>query len=372
MKAELSVNRQVDPVILVVIVGLVGLGLVMVYSSSAVFAAKVYGSSSKLVVGQTWRILVGAGFFVLGVYLPRSWLLRAAIPVFFVACGLCALTLIPGIGHEAGGARRWLTLWSLRVQPSEFAKLAIVILLASAIARRQERQARGESLVGPLVLIQLPVALILAEPDFGTALVVEAIALTMIFIGGLPLRYVFGLSLLGLPMGYSLLMESYRLKRIIAWLDPLEYRASSGYQLTEALISIGTGGSFGVGLGESRQKLFFLPEAHTDFVFAIYAEELGFFGVLVLLVLYGTFIVRGTRLARRTDNAFDHYLAMGIVAFVAIPTVFNLWVVTGLLPTKGLPLPLMSYGGSNVVATLAALGILVGISRNVGARGAGV
>lgn len=355
--------RDPDFLLLAAVAALVGIGIVMVYSSSAVFSARVHGSSSHLLVAQLWRVGFGGIAFAIGYYLPRTLLRRIAPWLFAVSCVLCLITLFPGVGHEAGGARRWLRFGSFTLQPSEFAKIGLMLTLASFLARREEQGMLGQKLFGPLLLMQIPVLLIAAEPDFGTALVAEAIALTMVFVGGLRLRYVIALTLAGLPVIYSMLMESYRLKRIIAWLDPLEHRSSIGYQLTEALISIGVGGRFGVGLGQSRQKLFFLPEAHTDFVFAIYAEELGFVGVVALLFLFGTVIVRGSRIVAEAGEAYERYLAAGIVALVAIPTAFNLWVVTGLLPTKGLPLPLLSYGGSNVVATLGALGVLVGISR---------
>lgn len=367
MKAREAAEPRIDGILLAAIAALVGIGLVMVYSSSAVFAARNYDSGAHFLSAQTVRILLGAIAFLVAAHLPRHWLRRYAGWILLGACLLCVAVLLPGVGHEAGGARRWIRLGSLNFQPSEIAKLAVVVSIASALARREEEGRPGRGLLGPLLLVQVPVALIVLEPDFGTALVAESIALAMVFVGGLRLRYVIALLFAGLPIVYSMLMEGYRLKRIIAWLDPIEHRSSTGYQLTEALISIGSGGPLGLGLGQSRQKLFFLPEAHTDFVFAIYAEELGFAGVVVLLLLFGALILRGSRAALRTPVSFDRYLGVGIVALIAVPALFNLWVVTGLLPTKGLPLPLVSYGGSNVVTTLAALGLLAGISRD-GAR----
>ncbi len=364
MSTRVATEPRIDGFLLAAIGALVGIGLIMVYSSSAVFASRNYDSSTHFLSAQATRIAVGALAFLLAAHVPRDLLRRHSSWILLAVSLLCVAVLIPGLGHEAGGARRWIRFGALTMQPSEIAKIAVVITLAAALARREEEGRPGRGLLGPLALVQLPIALIVLEPDFGTALVAETIALAMVFVGGLRLRYVFALLLAGLPVVYSMLMEGYRLKRIIAWLDPIEHRGSIGYQLTEALISIGAGGPFGRGLGESRQKLFFLPEAHTDFVFAIYAEELGFAGVLLLLLLFGALILRGSRAALRAEASFDRYLGIGIVALIAVPALFNLWVVTGLLPTKGLPLPLVSYGGSNIVATLAALGLLAGISRD--------
>lgn len=362
-----AIKKPVDGMLLAAVVALVGTGLVMVYSSSAVFALRTHGSSTYLLEAQAARVALGVLAFWSASRVPRDLLQRYAPWILLGACVLCVAVLIPGIGHAAGGARRWLRLGPLTLQPSELAKIAVVISLSAALAKREAAPAGERRLLPPLLLAQLPVFLIILEPDFGTALVTEALALTLVFVAGLRLRYVFALGLAGLPVIYTMLMEGYRLKRIIAWLNPIEHRSTIGYQLTEALISIGTGGPLGVGLGESRQKLFFLPEAHTDFVFAIFAEELGFVGVLGLLAAFLLLVHRGARAALSAGSAFDRYLAVGIVALIAIPAVFNLWVVTGLLPTKGLPLPLISYGGSNVVSTLGALGLLAGISRHAAA-----
>lgn len=362
----IAARKPVDGVLLAAVLALVGTGLVMVYSSSAVFALRTHGSSTHLLHAQAIRIALGLLAFWAASRIPRRILQRHAPWILLGACALCVLVLIPGVGHSAGGATRWLRFGGMTLQPSELAKIAVVVQLSAALARRDAAPDGERRLLPPLLTAQVPVALIVLEPDFGTALVTEALALTLVFVGGLRLRYVFALGLAGLPVIYSMLMEGYRLKRIVAWLNPIEHRSSIGYQLTEALISIGTGGPLGVGLGESRQKLFFLPEAHTDFVFAIFAEELGFVGVLGLLAAFLLLIHRGARAALSAADPFDRYLAVGIVALIAIPAVFNLWVVTGLLPTKGLPLPLISYGGSNVVSTLAALGLLAGISRDQG------
>jgi cell division protein FtsW len=206
----------------------------------------------------------------------------------------------------------------------------------------------------------VPVLLILVEPDLGTALVIELIVAVMVFAAGLRLRTLIMLGLAGLPVLYHLVVGTpFRLQRLLSYVDPWAYRSTVGYQITESLISIGSGGITGVGLGGGKQKLFFLPEAHTDFIFAILGEELGLIGVLLVLAAFVVFVWRGLRIAVHAKTAFDSYLALGLTALVGVPALFNAGVATGLLPTKGLSLPFVSYGGSNLVVTFMAVGMLL-------------
>jgi cell division protein FtsW len=252
-------------------------------------------------------------------------------------------------------------------QPSEATKLAVVVLLAALLARRKaaSRDGTPRGLLGPVLLTQVPVALILCEPDLGTALVIEGLMVLMVFAAGLRPRTLVVLALAAMPVLYHLIVGTpFRLRRVLGYIDPWAYRSTVGYQVTEALISIGSGGLLGVGLGDGKQKLFFLPEAHTDFIFAILAEELGLLGVCLLLTAFAVLIWRGLRLAMHAADTFDAYLALGLTSLIAIPAVFNACVATGLLPTKGLPLPFVSYGGSNLVVTLVAVGMLWRIDRD--------
>jgi cell division protein FtsW len=300
---------------------------------------------------------------------PRRLLLARCGWLMLAVLVACSVVLVPGIGHFVGGARRWLPLGPVGLQPSEAAKLAVIVLLASLFAQRRDVDlpgGEGQHLMVPVIVTQLPVILILCEPDLGTALVIEMIMGVMVFAAGLRLRALVLMVLTALPIVYHLVVGTpFRLRRLLGYIDPWAFRSTVGYQVTEALISIGSGGLWGVGLGDGKQKLFFLPEAHTDFIFAILAEELGLAGVLTLLLALAVFVWRGLRLAIRAPVAFDGYLALGVTSLVGIPALFNVCVATGLLPTKGLPLPLLSYGGSNLVVTLLGIGLLWRIDRDV-------
>lgn len=345
---------------------LLGLGLVIVYSSSSVFAAQIYGDAEHFLKLQlTWSVMGLIGL-TLATRISGDWLRRRAALIFVVTVGLCALVLIPGLGHLAGGARRWLTFGGAGFQPSEMAKIAVVIALATILARRDERPSpERTSLLVPVIVAQIPVALVLAEPDLGTALVIELVVAIMVFCAGLRLRTLGLAGLAALPVFYHLLVGTpFRLQRLLSFIDPWAYRTTVGYQITEALISIGSGGLFGVGLGESKHKLFFLPAAHTDFIFALLGEELGLVGTLGLLAAFAVLMMRGIRAATTAASRFDSYLAVGLIAVIGVPAVFNVFVATGMLPTKGLPLPLVSYGGSNLVATLVTVGLLLRVMRD--------
>ncbi len=348
------------------VVFLLGLGLVLVYSSSAAHAAKTYGDAEYFLTQQSIRLALGLVILFVFARLPGEWLHRNAGWIMLGALVLCVGVLIPGLGVVRGGARRWLALGAAGFQPSEVAKLAIVLLLAAVLARRQSRPAKARpSLVVPVLLAQIPVVLVLAEPDLGTALVIELIVAVMVFVAGVRMRFLALLGLTALPVCYHLIVSTpFRMRRFLAFIDPWAYRHTVGYQLSEALISIGSGGIFGLGLGEGKHGLFFLPEAHTDFIFAILAQELGLVGVLMVLGAFVLLVWRAGSIALNARDAFDRYLAIGITALIGIPAVFNTCVVTGLLPTKGLPLPLVSYGGSTLLVTLAAIGLLLRIHRD--------
>lgn len=347
---------------------LLSLGVVLVYSSSSVYAARTFGDPQRFLKAQCLWLALGLVGMVLAAYIPRQFLLARCGWLMLATLLLCGLVLVPGIGHFVGGARRWLVLGPIGFQPSELAKLTVVVLLASLFAQRQDQDLarQGQYLWVPVIVTQLPVVLIVSEPDLGTALVIEMIMGVMVFAAGLHMRTLLLMVLMGLPVLYHLVVGTpFRLRRMLSYIDPWAFRSTVGYQITEALISIGSGGLFGVGLGDGKQKLFFLPEAHTDFIFAILAEELGLVGVLSLLLALLVFIWRGLRLAVRASTAFDGYLALGITSLVGIPALLNVSIATGLLPTKGLPLPLISYGGSNLVMTLVGIGLLWRIDRDV-------
>ena len=355
-----------DPYLAVSLVALLALGLVLVYSSSAVYAARNLADAHRFLRAQAvWAGLGLLALFV-GALIPGPLLARRALLLLAVTLALLAAVLVPGIGHFVGGARRWLVLGPISCQPSEAAKLTCTIVLAHIFSRRGDEPLTARALWAPVLICQLPVALILLEPDLGTAIVIELILGLMLFAAGLRLRVLLMLALAAMPMLYHLIVGTpFRLRRMLGYIDPWAFRSTIGYQVTEALISIGSGGLWGKGLGDGMQKLFFLPEAHTDFIFAILAEELGLAGVLLVLLCFGTLIVRGIALSIAAQTPFDRYLALGLTALVGVPAILNLCVATGLLPTKGLPLPFISYGGSNLLVTLMGMGLLFRIDHTV-------
>ncbi|HEY2275381.1 MAG TPA: putative lipid II flippase FtsW, partial [Steroidobacteraceae bacterium] len=305
-----------------------------------------------------------------------EWLERASTPLLAVALTLLVLVLVPGLGHAANGSRRWLHFAAVNFQVSELARVLVLVYVASYAVRREEQL--RESLAGlakPLALLALAAALLVVEPDFGAATVLFAAGFALLFLAGARLRYV--LAMMALAAGSFALLalgSSYRVRRLTAFLDPWADPYHSGFQLTQSLIAIGRGQWLGVGLGESVQKLFYLPEAHTDFLFAVLAEELGLLGVVLTLGLFLILIWRAFYIARLASDAglkFPAYLAAGFGLWVGIQTFINIGVNMGVLPTKGLTLPLMSYGRSSLVVTLAWVGLLLRVYHEASAAGRG-
>ena len=267
------------------------------------------------------------------------------------------------MGVSAGGARRWLRLWPSTFQPSELVKLAMVIFMAGFIAMKSFDKQRLLYFAVPVVVMAAFQVVFLKQPDFGAAISLGALTLGMLFISGMRMRYLLMLGLLVVPVLLKLVMEPYRLKRIIAFLDPWQHARDSGFQLVQSFIALGSGGLSGVGLGESRQKLDFLPEVHTDFIFSLIGEELGFVVAATVILLFVLIFARGVTIASRTDDPFCYYLSFGLSIMIAMQALVNFMVVVGLLPTKGLPLPFISYGGSALLVNAAAVGMLLNVSR---------
>jgi cell division protein FtsW len=353
-----------DAVLTAVVVGLVAFGVVMVYSASAVFANREFDDGHHFLIRQA--IYAGLGLFVLVAvaridyhrYRPLTY------PVLAGAIGLLCVVAL-GLGRSAGGAARWIQLGPVNIQPSEIAKLALILWLAYSLSKKHE-QIRSFS-VGflPHVLVALLLmALCLQQPDFGSAVMIGLLTVVLLFAAGVRTGYILGALLLALPVAWGLVASSeYRMRRVNAFLEPFEHRYDVGYQIAESLMSFGAGGITGVGIGDSRQKLFFLPEAHTDFISAIIGEELGFIGVCCLLLAFSAVVVRGLRAALRAHDEYGTYLAVGITLFLGLQAFTNLAVAMGMVPTKGLVLPFISYGGSSLLVNCAAVGILLNVSR---------
>jgi cell division protein FtsW len=344
--------------------GIVLLGLVMVTSASISMATKEGGDAFGYLLRQFTLVIVGSAFAAVMFTIRTEWLEKMALPLLALAVVLLVLVLIPGIGHSVNGARRWIRLAGISIQVSEVTRVIVLVFIASyAVRREEELRSSFMGLLKPLIILGGFFVLLLLEPDFGAATVLMVTAFGVLFIAGARLRDVAGLAVLGAAVLVFVAMSSdYRMRRLTAfrnpWLDPFD----SGFQLTQSLIAIGRGGWTGVGLGESVQKLFYLPEAHTDFLFAVLAEELGLVGILVTLALFLALAWRAlwiSRLAHDSGLKFQSYLAAGFGIWVGLQAFINIGVNMGVLPTKGLTLPFMSYGRSSLIATLTWVGILL-------------
>ncbi len=343
---------------------LVALGVVMVYSSSVAKAARDFNDPQHFLTRQLIWVSLGLIAMLIASLLDSAQVKKLAWPLFTVTLITLLLVLIPGIGKEANGARRWINFGSFGFQPSEFAKLSLVLYLSFLLGKRADNKDEKPGLLPVFVIAHVPVVLVLAERDFGTAVLMEIFIIALLVSAGLKWRYLVVLLMALVPIAYILIIrKDYRLKRVLAWLDPWSFRQDLGYQTVQSLISMGSGGVFGLGLGESKQKLFFLPENHTDFILSIVGEELGLIGLLFIVLAFVSFGVIGLRIAFKLQDNFAKYLAFGITFMIVTTAVTNICVVTGVLPNKGLTLPFISYGGSNLIVSLAATGLLLSLAR---------
>lgn len=361
---------QYDKWLLLISMILLGFGLVMVASASMVVSDHQFGYPFYFMIHQCVFIALG---LVLGFCCTRipldKWSYYSVI-LLFISLFLLMLVLIPGLGRMVNGSRRWLHLGVFSFQVSEFAKLAIIVYMSGYLVRRSDEvKSHLIGFVKPMVLVGLMSILLLLEPDFGATTVVMVVCLAMLFLAGVRLWQFLSLFLLIVLALVSLAVFSpYRMLRLTTFLHPWVTQFSSGYQLTQSLIAFGRGGWFGVGLGNSVQKLFYLPEAHTDFLFAVLGEELGLAGGIAVIGLYVGFLVRSMWIGRKAlalGNEFAAYVAFGIGIWLAFQAMVNIGVNIGMLPTKGLTLPLMSYGGSSVMVTCIAIGLLLRVSSEV-------
>jgi cell division protein FtsW len=355
-----------DVGLLVTVCLLVGMGLVMLYSASAVMASERMGHHFVLVRSQLQKLALGSVLMVIGLKLDYRWYKRLIYPILGGSILMLLLVAIPGIGTVQNGARRWFSLGGFSFQPAEVAKIAAVMFLAYSVSKKGQRM--GSFTVGfipHLLIIGGMVALLMLQPDFGSSIILLSMMMIMLFVSGARTTYLLGFGFLGvLGAVYAILGREYRMKRVLAFLDPWSYRDNIGYQISESLIAIGSGGVGGKGLGQGTGKLGYVPELWNDFIGTIVAEELGLLGVLVLVSLFLSLIWRGLRIARRSPDPFGKYLAFGFTAMFGLQATANLGVVTGLLPTKGLTLPFVSFGGTSLLIGLFATGVLLNISRN--------
>jgi cell division protein FtsW len=357
-----------DSVLLAVVLLLGAIGVVMVYSASAVTAAARYHDSFHFLWRQLFAMTLGLGLLALTLKVGYRRTEQLAYPFLAFTVLMLVAVLLPFIGHKAGGARRWINFGFFSFQPAEMAKLALVVYLAHSLAKKRDK-VRNFSIgfLPHLLVAGVLMALCLAEKDLGTCVVMALVLFAMLFAAGAKVSYLLGAALVSLPLVWNAIAGTpYRKERILAWLDPFAYRRGAGYQMWESMVGIGNGGWFGQGLGQGRSKLFYLPEAHTDFIAAVIAEETGLLGLALLIGLYAVFVWRGLRAAYNAQDPFGCYLALGLTTLVGVQALMNLGVVTVLLPTKGLTLPFVSYGGTSLLTLLAASGLLLSVSSGRG------
>lgn len=359
-------QKRFDTSFLLTILALLFFGIIMVYDASVVYAYDIFGGKYHFLVLQL--VWAGLGLVVMFVVAFTDYkFLRKVAPSFFIFCLFClVIVLIPGIGSKVMGARRWIRFGSVGFQPSELVKLGFTIYLASWLTSKR----RGSSpKTNPLPFVGLLfalVGLVMLQPDFGTAVIIASIGIIIYFISGAPVWYF----LVGAPVlaGTALAFifsSTYRRQRLMTFLSPSQADPlGAGYHIQQALIALGSGGFFGLGLGQSRQKYEYLPEVSGDSIFAIIGEELGFVGAVVIIALFIFLIYRGVRIAQNAKDEFGQLLATGIISWIALQMIVNVAAITGLIPLTGAPLPLISYGGSSLVFTLAGLGVVLNVSRN--------
>lgn len=356
-----------DRILMVSALILLVIGIIMIYSSSAVIAMQRYGTPLYFLKNQIVWSAIGIIGMLVAKNLDYKRLKRLSVPLIIFSCFLLILVLIPDIGREVNGARRWIRVIGISFQPSELAKLTLIISISAYIAKMAGRM--EDFVYGffpPVVLLGVFQILIMLQPDMGTAITIGFIVVPLLFIGGAKIPHILSLGIPLIPFFVKVVFNAgYRKKRLIAFLDPWSDPEGAGFQVIQSFLALGSGGLFGLGLGEGKQKLFFLPEPHTDFIYSLIGEELGFLGASLVVLLYLIILWRGARIAVRVDDLFGRSLASGLTLMIGIQALINLGVVSGLLPPKGIPLPFVSFGGSSLLINMIALGILLNISGRI-------
>ncbi len=373
---DLKAPSSLDYLLIFTILMLVGFGLIMVYSTTGIVSQERMGDALYCAKRQSLSALIGLALMAIAARIPVSFIRKLSpivLPVCFV---MLVLPLVPGIADRAGGASRWVKLGAIRFQPAEFVKVGVVVFMAGFFARHEIKiRTFFHGIIKPFGLVGLLACLLLLQPDFGSSVVILLVVLAMALACGVRLGHLAVCSVaMAVVLGVLVAISPYRMMRIVSFLNPFSDASGKGYQLIQSLIAVGSGQLVGVGLGESQQKLFFLPAAHTDFIFAVISEELGFLGGIAVLLGFLIVLWRGLLLAKQVrEDTFLFALTVGLTMIIVAPALLNVGVVIGVLPTKGLVLPLVGYGGSSLMACLGVVGLLIGIRREhaVGSSSAG-
>ena len=349
-----------------VVLALVFLGVVMVYSASAIIAADRFGDPFFFLKKQLFWAFLGGGLLWAALRLDYRRLERLVVPLLVVSIALLVLVLLPPFGQAINGTRRWFRIGPLSFQPVELAKFALVLYLASFLTRRAAALRSFWQGLFPILLVAGTMALLtFVQPDLGNSLALVVLTLVLAYLAGAPVKHMAWVAAAALPLvTLAVALKPYRWRRMLAFVNPWDDPQGSGFQIIQSFLALGSGGLTGRGLGGSKQKLFYLPEPYTDFIFAIVGEELGFLGALGVIACFTVVGWRGLRAARRAPDPFGSYLALGLTVMLATQTLVNLGVVMGALPTKGLPLPFVSFGGSALLMTMFSAGVLLNISQH--------
>jgi len=344
---------------------LICIGIVMIYSASTIYAWEKYNDGFFFLKRHLSSLVMGLFLVFLVMSVDYANFRKFAKPYLIFSLLLLVLVLIPGVGREVSGARRWFRFKMISFQPSELANMAIIIYMADFITRKGnmiKNFIRG--FLPPIGVLVIVALLLLMQPDLGTILAITGVVFIMLFVAGVRTTHLLSVILTSLPVLYLLIFSvPYRRIRILAFLNPWFDPKGSGFQIIQSQIALGSGGIFGVGLGHSKQKLFYLPAAHTDFIFSIIGEELGLLGTLGVIILFMIFIQQGIKIIKNAQDKFGYFLSLGLVLMISLKAIINIGVSCGMLPTKGLPLPFISYGGSSLIFDMVGIGILINIAR---------
>jgi cell division protein FtsW len=368
LKSFVDIRRLKEPdlALFVLILVLSGIGIAMSYSASAVYAMKTFGDAFHFLKRQLVWFAVGFLFMFVFKEIDYRHYLKYTKLLLLVSLIMLVLVLLPGVGHSAKGSARWLGFGSVTFQPSEFVKIFVVIFLAKVFS--SDARDHFVRILIPVVIVSIIFLLVILQPDFGTAMDILLVSVFILFVSGFPLTYIVSLFIISIPMFYLMIyFVEYRKDRMVAFFNPWAYRYGIGYHIIQAFIAFRMGGFFGTGLGKGAQKLSRLPEPHTDFIYAVIGEEAGLVGTVLIVLLFLAVLWRGIVIATGAQDNFGRLLAVGLSLMIVIQAFINISVVTGGLPTTGIPLPFISYGGSSLLANMTAAGILLNISRHQGA-----
>ncbi len=360
-------NLEASNVIMYLVVTLLVIGTIMIYSTSSAKVVDDVGPMNIVFLKHVMWIAIAIVGMLIMMKIDYHYLQKYSTVIFIIALTGLVVVLIPKVGTVSYGARRWIRLWShFGYQPSEFAKLAMIIFMSSYIAKNREKMTTfAKGFVVPIVLMGIVSLLILKEPDFGTSMFITMVSFMLIMVGGTRVIYVVFTIIASIPHIYQIIQKvpTYQKNRLLAFLDPWKDPTGIGYQIIQSWIALGSGGVAGLGLGESRQKLFFLPMSDNDFVFSIIGEEFGFMGTSCIIIMFALLTWQGIRVCKIAPDTFGFFLSLGITASIALQAAINIAVVTGSIPTKGLPLPFISTGGSSILLSLLGIGILLNIAK---------